>query len=309
MSDLEKKSKPRNYLAHREQRRLLMLVLGFGLVVVIMMQVRDSKTVAFLSMFFDPPAQSEVQATGEDGEPIDPREYLQSKRRKSEIPGTFIMPAPLDDTIDESGNYFTGVRPGYFTAIKDDLPLRGGEEYHPWYHLLEVLQDADEESLRKASTGRATWAQLFRQSDQYRGELVTIIGTVRRAHYIKSRKNHIDIKGYNRLWVFPEDNPGEPIVVYSLYLPEGFPMGMEIAEEATITGFFFKRWVHEAANDVSVSPLILSRTIDWKKRPPKPVVSTAFKPTDLIIAIVGALIICAFVIFRVYRQTQMGRKK
>ena len=308
MSESPKKSKPRNYLARREQGRLLMLVLGLGLVAVLMMEVRDPKTIAVLSMFFDTPAEDEAEPTGKEEEPINPREHLQSKRRKSEIPGTFISPAPLDDTIDESGRYFPGVRPGYFDAIKDDLPLRGSEEHYPWFHLLGVLDGADEEALRKASTGRATWAQLFRQSDQYRGELVTIVGTVRRAHYVKSPENDAHIEGTNQLWVFPEDNPGEPIVVYSIYLPKGFPMGMKIAEEATVTGFFFKRWVHGAGDDVSVSPLTLSRTIDWKKRPPKPVESNPFDPADLIGVIVGALAICALVIFRVYRQTRRGRQ-
>ena len=307
MANFRKHTKPRSYLARREQVRLLMLVMGLGLVVVLMMEVSKPAALAWLARIFDGPA---VQQEGPNGaeraaEPVDTR--VRHRRSPSE-PGTFISPAPLDDTLDESGRYFPGIRPGYFQAIKDDLPLRSGEEHYPWFHLLEVLDGTDEESLEKASTGRATWAQLFRQPNDYRGELVTIVGTVRRAHYRRSPKNDANIEGTNQLWVFPEDNPGEPIVVYSLYLPEGFPMGMEIAEEASITGFFFKRWVYSALDDVRTAPLMLSRNINWKKRPPKPE-EPPFDPTKLIAVIIAALAICTFVVIRVYRQTRPSRQE
>ena len=317
MSNSRKHARPRDYLARREQVRLLMLVMGLGLVVVLMMEVRKPATLAWLARMFDGPAvqqegpavQQEGPAVQQEGpavEPIDTR--VRHQRSPSEIPGTFISPAPLDDRADKSGRYFPGIRPGYFQAIKDDLPLRSGEEHYPWFHLLEVLNGTDEETLEKASTGRATWAQLFRQPNQYRGELVTVVGTVRRAHYIRSPKNNANIEGTNQLWVFPEDNPAEPIVVYSLYLPEGFPMGMEIAEEASITGFFFKRWAYSALEDVRTAPLMLSRDINWKKRPPKPE-KPPFDPTKLIGVIIAALAICAFVVIRVYRQTRPFRQE
>jgi len=214
MPDSKKLTRPRNYLARREQKRLLMLVLGLGLVIVMMSEVRNPKMIASLSIFFDSDQEQEAEST--DGQPrIDPREHLQAQRRKSEIPGTFISPAEIDDSVDESGEYFDGVRPGYLPFIKDDLPLRSGEEHEPWFHLLQVLNENTEEDLQEGSTGRATWAQLFRQSKEYRGELVTIAGTVRRAHYIKAPRNNANIEGTNQLWVFPEDNPSEPIVVNS----------------------------------------------------------------------------------------------
>jgi hypothetical protein len=309
MVDFRKHAKPRNYLARREQVRLLMLVMGLGLVALLMTEVRKPAALAWLARIFDAPDVQQKEPE-QVVEPIDTR--VRQRREPSEIPGTFISPAPLDETVDKTGKYFPGVRPGYFHAIKDDLPLRSGEEHYPWFHMLEVLDGTDEETLEKASTGRATWAQLFRQSNEYRGELVTIVGTVRRAHHIYAPKNNAGIEGTNQLWVFPEDNPAEPIIVYSLYLPEGFPMGMEIAEEASVTGFFFKRWVYASLDDVRTAPLMLSRNINWKKKPPKPE-EPPFDPIKLIAELIGviisALVICTLVIIRVYWQTRTPRRE
>ena len=108
--------------------------------------------------------------------------------------------------------------------------------------------------------------QLFRQSDEYRGELVTVSGTVHRACPTGIARNDLGIKKYWRVWLQTRDNRFSPLVVYCLYLPEDFPTGMKVSAEVEITGFFFKRWMYsDAKSELRTAPVIVARTVNWKQ--------------------------------------------
>ena len=106
---------------------------------------------------------------------------------------------------------------------------------------------------------------MLEQSEAYRGELVTIGGTIRRAHWLKAPKNDFGIAGYYRLWIWPDENSDWPIVVYSLTLPDGFPTGMTMSEHATVTGFYFKRWLHKTKGGLDLVPVVLAGGIEQQK--------------------------------------------
>ena len=50
---------------------------------------------------------------------------------------------------------------------------------------MDILNRTDPETLNKASLGPVSYAQLFRQPNQYRGRLVTVSGVVRRANRLE----------------------------------------------------------------------------------------------------------------------------
>ena len=142
------------------------------------------------------------------------------------------------------------------------------EENAAWFNLLGVWKHSDEAELRRASIGRISWLQLNEQSNEYRGELVTVLGTIRRAHRLEAVKNDLGIDGYYQVWLQPDDNPKRPIVVYCLELPQGFPSGMELAERARVSGFYFKRWLYKGQKDLETAPVLLAKTVAWKEKPP-----------------------------------------
>ena len=108
---------------------------------------------------------------------------------------------------------------------------------------------------------------MFRQPNQYRGRLVTVSGVVHRANRVELLPNDYGIKQYYQVWLWPSDNPSAPIVVYCLRLPQGFPTGMELAEQAEVTGYFFKRWAYQANDALRTAPELLARTLQWEQRP------------------------------------------
>ena len=116
--------------------------------------------------------------------------------------------------------------------------------------------------------GPVSYAQLFQQPNQYRGRLVTVSGRrATRASRGDFFPNDYGFKEYYQIWLWPDDNPSAPMVIYSLELPKGFPTGMEIGEQAEVTGFFFKRLAYLAKDTLRVAPEILAKTVQWQKRP------------------------------------------
>jgi hypothetical protein len=286
---------PRNYLSRREQWRLLLLVVGLGLVVMTMFEAREADNWRWIWRL--------DRNRAEDAEPVDTR--LRPKAKGEEIADSFISrPDPEVDADDEAAEparrYFPGVKRTYLDTIEDNTILRAAEK-DAWFHLLALLEKHDEETLREASVGRVSFVQLYQQSDEYRGELVTLRGTLRRAHRLTAPENQYGIDDYYQVWLQPVDNAANPMVLYVLDLPEGFPTGMDIAEEAEVTGFYFKRWAYPAQDTVRLAPVVLAKGVQWF-----PSVSLAERTRSrqlpvwvvLVSAVLIASVLIGFVVFR-----------
>jgi hypothetical protein len=192
------------------------------------------------------------------------------------------------------------IDPGQLEVIRDNT-LERPEEREVFLRLLSILKRASAEQLDAASIGRITYAQLQRQPNQYRGKLVTIQGTVRRATTAPPPKNDLGIDRYYQLWIEPGDAPSWPIVVVCLDLPAGFPIGQQVSAEGEITGFFFKRWAYMAQDQLRTAPALLARTVRWE-RESGPVPQASARPgwdwaSGLLVA-AGTLAIGAWLVWR-----------
>ena len=164
----------------------------------------------------------------------------------------------------DSGTY-EGLLPGVdaeqLKIVRDNTFFRSVED-GVFYGWLENLGQLSGEELSKYSVGSVGFRQLLQQMPEYRGKVVHVQGTIRRCHFITAPPNSQSIAGYWRCWLFVDDAP-TPIVIYSLNVPDDFPMGMAIDEPARVYGLAFKRWAFEAASGTAVAPLLLARSVDW----------------------------------------------
>jgi hypothetical protein len=147
-------------------------------------------------------------------------------------------------------------------AIEDDTVLRP-QEYDAFYHLFGALRAADDDALAAASSGQATFVQLFQQPDTYRGQVVTLDGTVRGVYELTAGANPHGVERYYQLWLQPPDRR-LPIVVQCLDLPDGFPIGTSLDEPVHVVGIFYKRWAYLAQDALRTAPMILARTVQWQ---------------------------------------------
>lgn len=299
--------KPRDYFSRREQWRLLLLVMSLGLVFILMNEVRKPERWRWLI-----PDSPPSDRPSEPGESVH-RAWIQRTTSNTEEAQPAANQSPSDtaetnepDTSSDdaggadAGRYFAGVRPELLAAIHDKTRFRA-EESDAWFHLFAVLRAADPAKLRRASIGRIARLQLSEQSAAYRGELVTIRGVIRRAHRLTAPANAQGIAGYYQVWIQPDDSPEWPIVVYALEWPNDWPTGMHLSRPASVTGFYFKRWLYQAKDGLELAPVVLARGID-------PVVAESsglfsWSLWSGIAVVVAALLGAAVIVSYVYKRT------
>lgn len=250
-----------------------------------------------------------MQASSDDGKKenfaVDTR--IPSRSLEREEPGTFLSPLSEEPKAEPASpsRFFRGVMPSYLQSVRDDCPFRATEK-DAWFNLLDVLQKTDLATLKNASTGRVTFVQLYRQSEEYRGELVTVRGTLRWAHRVTAPKNDCGIQNYYQTWITPDDNPDNVEAIYCLQLPPGFPTGKNLSESVEVTGFYYKRWVYRATDTLRTTPVILAQTVERQKRPV--LGNRSHESFGLVAAMIGGTALCA-VLFAVFLYRLPGRAK
>jgi len=102
--------------------------------------------------------------------------------------------------------------------------------------------------LLRAAEGHYSVAPLFNDAVAQRGELFVFDGLVRRAIRVDATGSDIaqqlGVDSYYELEIFTKDSQNLPLVFCMLELPEGFPQGESITQDARLAGFFFKRWAY-----------------------------------------------------------------
>ncbi len=292
----QRENRPRNYLARREQWRLLLIVLGLGIVVAVYLESRDPDNFRW----FDGMWQAQNDAADR---PADPRR--EEEAPEQDLPGSFRSPLAEEPASNATTESFE-VGPVDLEAVRDDTPFRSAEQ-DAWFGLFKKLQATPSEALRTASIGRVTYVQLAQQPSAYRGQLVSLAGTVRRAQRVEAPKNDQGIDCYYQLWLQPQDRPTDPIVVYSLYLPEGFPTGTSVSADVRLSGYFFKRWAYMAQDRLRSAPTVLSKSVDWIQRPVAGPVRQAADPSIWVILGISAAIAALAVVY--IRLRTQGEKR
>lgn len=258
MLDFTPKKPARNWTSRREQRRLLILVALVAGVIVVASMAREPQLYHWIADLGKDKAVEDAH--------IDTR--VQPKNSPTDLrAGLFAISADAPADVPANvppGDRFPGVRLEYFRAIKDSA-IHRPEEAEAWFHLLDIANKTPQETLERASRGRVTFMQLFRQPDVYRAELVTVAGTIHRVVPQTITENYVGLEGeYYQIWLQPQ-NSAHPVVVYSLALPEGFPIAAELKEPAEVTGFFYKVWAYPAEDQPRTAPILLAKTFRWNE--------------------------------------------
>ena len=296
------------------ERRLLVLLVGVGLVVLLMIGAGNPRNWRWLTpepantarlhtVHNDPQVVTLARAdrTVDDDENGPPGD--QGDDAVLAAPG-----AATDQDPAENLSLFPGVRADYLSAVRDDTVFPAIES-DGWFHLFALLERTPNEELLKATEGPVTYLQLDQQPNEYRGHLVTVQGIARAAKLVVAPENAFAVKQYYQLWLQPDRGTGELLVLYCLELPQGFPIGPEIEAECTATGFFFKRWAYQSQGGITTAPLVIAKTLAWQ--PPPPAEPAAEQPLSeqLLTAIAAALALAVVVLVFVVRRNWHGTRR
>jgi hypothetical protein len=201
-------------------------------------------------------------------------------------------------------------------AVVDNSPWRSSER-EIWFRLLGKLQQRTPEELKQGSTGSVGYAQLFKQSESYRGKLVTVRGAAHDVYWVEAPENAYGIEKYWVYWLQPAGGPNSPILVYALHKPEGFP-SIDIAdsgrgkmpnvEDVEFTGFYFKRYAYQGQGGLYTAPMMLAREPVWIKsafssQPNLP------SPVTFLAVASGLAVLAVALALWVYYQYRPGRQR
>ncbi len=292
-----------NYFGRYEQRKLLLLVLSVGMLLFLIEEAANPQRWLWL-----------WQAAGQQVAPANdkPHRLAQVEQppelRRKLAHDEFVAEGEAKEAIPADKKFFPGVRPEFLALVRDDTVFRGAES-DAFYHLLKILDETSEDDLRQASIGPVSFTQLFTQPKEYRGDLVTVGGSVRRVLEKDAPQNDYGIARYYQVVIEPDDR-AYPVVVYSLGLPEGFPRGENLHETVRVNGFFYKRLAGMSAKkEIMTWPLLVSKTLHWQ-----PVVAAApvadekarFKNMvgGLALAVLASLAVMLFLFIGMRRKTR-----
>lgn len=259
MLDFRKGTNRRKLPSVREQARWFWMLMLVGVGLILLNQVSKPETWRLLALWLAGRDRSEAGDVP-GGPPIDNRLDSVADRK---LPSDGFVSPPGGLKKGSWAPQSSGPHVGSLHCVRDDTPLIS-DDNDVWLRLLGTIQKSDDATLEKQSMGRVTYAQLFEQPDAYRGQAITVRGTVRRVHRLKAPANEFGIEEYYQAWLWTSDNPSSPMIVCCLALPEQFPLGMDVAEEVEATGLYFKRSVYQAADTWRTSPTLLGRSLRWR---------------------------------------------
>lgn len=138
-----------------------------------------------------------------------------------------------------------------------------------YYHFLDKARQAEPERLIADARRDITFAHFYKDPrndpPKYRGQLIGLRGTVRRAVAYDVDPNAYGLTKRYELWLFTDDSGKFPWVVELTNLPEGFPLGTDIQERVETAGYFLKLWAYRAKDGFRSAPVLLGHGLNWER--------------------------------------------
>jgi len=281
----------------------MMLVGSLGLVIVLMIRAADPETWRWIA-----PDETAEEVKPDNSNRVPENQIAVPRKAVAGDNGTEGEFRVVGDrrpatpyTIGEKRDLGSGDRgdklwaePEALAMVEDSSPFRG-TDFEAWSQIFDNIREANAGDLSAKDAPLVQFGQLFQQSDLYRGKLVTIQGTIRRC--VKLPPNSLDERAGNlwQLWVF-SGGQTSPIVVYSMHIPDDFPVGDEINETASLQAVYFKKWVYAAKGGTMTAPLLLARNVNWQAPAP---IQKEITSLEIVVgvgcALVGAAVVVCFI--------------
>lgn len=136
------------------------------------------------------------------------------------------------------------------------------------------------------------YADMLKNPQAYRGQLVPLQGHVRRVEEMPIVDGDVDLGVAFQAYLFTEDSRTHPYIIVCREVPPGMPRGGDVLEEVAVTGYFFKLYAYDAQDAVRIAPLLIAQRIEWfPRQEAAPVISPFW---GSVVATLALLILIAF---------------
>ena len=283
------KGKPRGQILAREQRRITLLIVGVGLLVMILMM--SGKSAWFTQLFSDPAsAQKKTQPVSEalmGNTELRPDEVefvpTESPAAANDYASMIDRAgaAQMEATLPENTNGVNNVPHNLTRTIRDDVLGVLSTESDAWFGTLRMAQKITSEQRSRIPEGQFA---LFMDAPQScRGKAFTIQGRLRRLVKAPLPKNAetYGVRAAYDAWISTRDSGNQLLHVVALSADSGLPLREELGSngpDVELAGYFFKREGYAAKGvdgqgDLALAPLILAGRLRYL--PPRSLVTRA----------------------------------
>lgn len=183
----------------------------------------------------------------------------------------------------------------------------------PYYHLVSIAAQTPPDVLVEHALPESeiTFAHLWTEPEQHRGKLIYLKGHLRGLKRFDTTTNkELNRSGVATLYqgdMFTPAAHPKPYIIIVPSVPEGMPLGANLAENVTFAGFFLKLWRYKSADDIDrAAPLMIGRMITWTPAPRPD--SRHRLSAYLAIAFVLLVACMGYAVWAINRGTLLGRR-
>jgi hypothetical protein len=235
--------------------------------------------------------------------------------------GGMVAPGGADDVLDNLDREDIDL-----TGVTDRTAL-AFEESPAYYALLDRARSADPADLRQRAEAlrRQRWedSPRFRQfaleefplfydltqhPDAYRGQPVDLRGHLIRLVKYAAGPNDYGIDTLYEGWLVTPDAQTHPTTVICTEIPEGMPIGEELIDGVSVTGYFFKLHTYSSRdNKDRFAPMVLAHRLHWS--PNVGETGWPVSTTTMIISVLAAAALAVVVVWFTSRQSAAAKQK
>ncbi|MCA9042043.1 MAG: hypothetical protein KDA65_16945 [Planctomycetaceae bacterium] len=169
--------------------------------------------------------------------------------------------------------------PNILDPVKDRTLGIPPEESGAYYQLLYTI--AHEDAAAAIKRAREFWderrekspelrefehphfADLFKHPEDYRGQVITQTGFVRRIVSYQAGENEFGIQKLYEAWIYPDTGQSNPVVVVFTVPPRsGLEVGENLNYHVGLTGYFFKLYGYRAQDTTRLAPMVLAGALE-----------------------------------------------
>lgn len=191
--------------------------------------------------------------------------------------------------IGESSSPATPIDKSLLASITDNTFGVTAAEKVAYDTFLSKVRDEPLTELERIAQADVPFAVLMLEAERYRGEVLTIVGEIRRCQPIAASSGELPT---TEVWLFTADSGLNPYRVVLTELPAGVPLGDDLKPplRVRVTGYFFKRYSYATANDFHTAPLLLAKTLTVLSQPKSPTPRPAGYSGSLTYLAIGILV-------------------
>ncbi|MGE3317133.1 MAG: hypothetical protein AB7O26_18605 [Planctomycetaceae bacterium] len=190
-----------------------------------------------------------------DREPVAQKESGQDEAVKKSAPAPMetIVLGPTDDDPEES----KAAQP-QFDIQTDRAPLAATEMPAYWTAMRWARAQSFDDLSRRAREN-VRYAELWEQSDEFRGDLLKLRVHIRRVISYDAPENSAGVAKVYEAWGWTDDSKSFPYILVFSELPSGMKVGAEVHEEGVFVGYFLKTMLYTAYDANRAAPLLVGR--------------------------------------------------